>query len=1019
MPDVPSPERPTEVSRQEDLADKLMSRALFNEGDFARVHEEPDDSEAAFPPGSMLGKFEVIRPLGRGGVGEVYLAKDTLLNRMVALKVLTRASLDDVERFHREAQLSAQLTHPNIVQIYEIGQVDTKHYISMQYIEGLVIDQCPMTVREILREMHDISMAVHFAHLQGVVHRDIKPSNILVDKLGSVYLSDFGIAKHAYGGDRVGGLSSTGMIIGTPCYMSPEQARGDTKATHARTDVYSLGATLYKLLTGTEPFTGNSAFEILQQVVDREVEKPSRLNRSLSPEIDVIILKAMEKDPDRRYPTALEFGEELRRVLEGEPIHAVPAPLSYRVWKRLRKHKLPVALGLLLVLTVGVALLVATILTRRTEDSDRRRQAMKYFHQGEIYTYRLMSQAGTRPASEMVSLAKAARENFDAAYLNDPTLLDALAMKGATEYWLGDFESAEAILQEAELRDNAGQTYRIPLFRARIVLAQWASNRRLLPYLPTSIGPRFFQVSAEGGEPADLKQTALRYLSQADNIIERVKPDIAEVAADQLFIRGMIAMLEGRYSDAADRLEEESKSGLRGLESRYYLGIARYFRQDFQRAQADFGDLARENYRMIETQEALALAWMAGGIQKAATGDDPRADYVQASLAIRHALRAGGDIPRLFLAKASISLAQGLYRVDRGQDPTFDEFGEVLSDCKQIAGRASDLPVLHLMMGTVWRHIGRVKFLKYDFESENPFPAYTEAVQHLSQTLKIDPASDEAAVMRGEVHVELGDLYLSRERPIDAEDQYGLALSDIALALKRNPNHVHALWARSLAERKMRELKPTNADDLRKAFEPCLRDLRQALLWEPNNAILYLALGETYEEIGRQRESLTSDPTAEYGLAIESLDKAVELNPSLADAMARRGFVRVRLSRFPHQDTEKLWGEAFADFDKGLKLNPRNILSLLGVAFLNVCEADAALVNGRPASDKLNSALQALAKAQDTSPNHPDALFYRGIVYFHRKHFSRAKVDFLNCIQVHAGYRRWVEPWVKLIPEDR
>jgi tetratricopeptide (TPR) repeat protein len=188
-------------------------------------------------------------------------------------------------------------------------------------------------------------------------------------------------------------------------------------------------------------------------------------------------------------------------------------------------------------------------------------------------------------------------------------------------------------------------------------------------------------------------------------------------------------------------------------------------------------------------------------------------------------------------------------------------------------------------------------------------------------------------------------------------------------------------------------------------------------LWDPNNALLYLALGQTYEEIGRHRELFGSEPTANYQLALESLDQAVERNPSLVDAMASRGIVRVRLSRFPHQDTEKLWSEAFTDFDKGLKINSRNTLSLLGVAFLNVCEADAAIVNGRPAADKLNSAFQVLARAQDTSPNHPDALFYRGMVYFHRKQFSRSKLDFLNCIQVHAGYRRWVEPWIKMIPE--
>src|SRR6185436_10164465 len=316
--------------------------------------------------------YILLRELGAGGMGIVFKAWQTDLRRVVALKFIRGVEAhQDLERFFREAQLSATLSHPGIAPIYESGVHEGKHFFAMQYVEGATLDRfLSATPRPTMRKgveiLAHVAEAVEYAHEHGIIHRDLKPANVMIDSRGRAYVLDFGLAKSVRTGSS---LTGSGFAVGTPSYMSPEQAQGDTARIGPRSDVYALGAILYEIAAGRPPFFSDQLVQILMDVVHRDPVPPRRLNPKLHPELETVALKALEKDPQRRYATAAEFGADLRRWLEGEPVLARPAGAVSRFVRRLRKHKLAAA-GAAAIL-VGSTLALGTWFFRASEQRTR------------------------------------------------------------------------------------------------------------------------------------------------------------------------------------------------------------------------------------------------------------------------------------------------------------------------------------------------------------------------------------------------------------------------------------------------------------------------------------------------------------------------------------------------------------------------------------------------------------------------------------------------------------------------
>jgi serine/threonine protein kinase/tetratricopeptide (TPR) repeat protein len=273
-----------------------------------------------------LGDYELLEEIGRGGQGVVFRARQKSLNRVVALKVIRLgqwASKAHLKRFRLEAEAAARLEHPGIVPIHEVGERDGSCYFSMKFVEGGQLDAVAkreaMSIRRAVELIAKVARTIHYAHEHGILHRDIKPGNILLDAKGEPHLTDFGLARLVESDSSV---THTLDVLGTPSYMAPEQAVGNNAGISSVTDVYGLGAVLYQLLTGQPPFAGGTTYETIKLLLDTEPKQPRLINPKIDRDLSTICLKCLEKDPKRRYPSALALAEDLERWLKHEPIRA-------------------------------------------------------------------------------------------------------------------------------------------------------------------------------------------------------------------------------------------------------------------------------------------------------------------------------------------------------------------------------------------------------------------------------------------------------------------------------------------------------------------------------------------------------------------------------------------------------------------------------------------------------------------------------------------------------------------------
>jgi tetratricopeptide (TPR) repeat protein len=417
------------------------------------LEEKPVDDSPDPAPRSSIAHFELIQVVGNGAFGTVYKARDQRLDRIVALKVPRFGQIagpDDSNRFFREARSAAQLRHPSIVRVHEVGDHQGIPYLVSDFVEGMTLanwlESRSPTIREAAALVAEVAEALEEAHKLGVIHRDVKPSNILLDASGRPHITDFGLAKRDAGEIT---MTLEGQVLGTPAYMSPEQARGEGHRVDGRSDIYSLGVILYELITGELPFHGNPRM-LLYQVQHDEPKSVRSLNDRVPRDLETITHKAMAKEPARRYARAAELADDLRRFLGSEPIRARPVGRIEKFWRRCQRNPLPASLTavLALVLVAGVASLAA--MWRVAERERDRAEAIN-----EFLTEKVLEQASPElnPRGAGITVAQlldraASRVHGD--FQDQPAIEAAIrATVGKTYQALGDYQKAEEHLRAA------------------------------------------------------------------------------------------------------------------------------------------------------------------------------------------------------------------------------------------------------------------------------------------------------------------------------------------------------------------------------------------------------------------------------------------------------------------------------------------------------------------------------------------------------------------------------------------
>jgi WD40 repeat protein/tetratricopeptide (TPR) repeat protein len=468
---------------------------------------EPDSAASA--PGDALrqfGDYAIESELGRGGMGVVYRARQISLNRPVALKMVKAGLLADsheLRRFQNEAEAVAALDHPHIVPIYEVGDRDGKKYFSMKLVGGgSLVSQLPRFHEDpeaAARLVATAAEAIHHAHQRGILHRDLKPANILIDDHDTPYVTDFGLARRI---ESDSDLTISGAILGTPAYMSPEQASGRRGAVTTAADVYGLGAILYALLTGSAPSSGDNIVEVLDRVRNRPPAPPSRQNPTVPRDLEVVCMKCLEKDPSSRYPSARELALELRRFLAGEPILARPVGPFERARRWCRAHQLVTSLAAsLATLLIGgtIAAVWAAIGYRDLAFRERNSASAEKTARKLADDLSVREQAAAEAAQRAAAEADRLRKVAEAESAENRKRLEArLVSSGVEPLEKGDLLGALPWFAEA-LKVDGDDPVRGPLHRVRMATSLARAPRLVNAVFVSGIaGPVEFAADGAG-----------------------------------------------------------------------------------------------------------------------------------------------------------------------------------------------------------------------------------------------------------------------------------------------------------------------------------------------------------------------------------------------------------------------------------------------------------------------------------------------------------------------------------------
>lgn len=912
--------------------------------------------------GETFGRYENLKLLGEGGMARVYRAYDPTLGRAVALKFIKGEDPDLAQRLLMEARSQARIEHKHVCKVYEAGQIDGRPYIAMQLIHGRSLNTLyeELSLEQKLTLVVEVTNAVHVAHRAGLIHRDLKPANILVERTGAgewiPYVMDFGLARET----AAPGLTATGTIVGSPWYMPPEQARGDVRSLDRRSDVYSLGATLYQLISGRLPFEGEGTVNVLMRVLQEEPTPLSHWKQQIPADLDAIVMKCLEKEPGRRYDSARALAEDLQRYLDGEPVHARPSGLLYRFSKRVRKNKVTYfsgAVALLAVIVFGLVALNARISASRhaalanefgqiVKDMEWR---MRVSHMAPLHDI--------RPEKEQVSKRLETIRSGMTEVGEAGAGLRSYAL-GRGEMALGNFREARRHLDEAwqnqyrtpEVAFALGYTLSV-LYRQERLEAEKISNDQLR-------AARLLKITQEFRDPAR-------------NFLEIVRtndPGFHE------FVEGLLAYYEQDYPLALQKAQHAVNVvpwlyEALTLEGDVYAALhtkelveGDAVRAEESRRKSEESYLAAIRIGQSDPEVRHGLCAMRANTMAAKffEGGDLEPEFRGSVEACTDALVVDPDNAAVHAEFCGVYRVWGEYQAYLGNNPA-----SYYRQAEQYGRRALEINPnearFHALMSNLFR-------VKAEFEQEHGTPSdHSLALTFEYQKKAVALNPKDGTILNG-----MGNAFLVRAldkymKGDDVRPDAAEATVYYGKALQETPGFSYVLNNLGIANAVISWYEIDHGTDPEKSSTEAINFFRQSIRQQPENETPYFNLGILYRRLGELSVLQGRDPGPLLEKAREIFLGEIKVNPeSTGDVFAEQGAVELAAARYqldqgrsPETELQRTTGY----LSKALKVRPDLWNAHQGMGEARLVEAQWKIHQGEDPSQTFGLALSSLVQA--------------------------------------------------------
>jgi serine/threonine protein kinase len=848
------------------------------------ISEDINKDDESIRHQSNFSRYENLEFLGQGAMGRVFRAFDPQLQRLVALKLVQVSDPDLLSRFVREARSQARIDHPNVCKVYESGESGTQAFIAMQFVNGKTLKDAgmEMAAEEKVRVVRNVSLAVHAAHRAGLIHRDIKPANIMIEYSDSgeaiPYVTDFGIAREL----EASKATMSGSIIGSPQYMSPEQALGDDSKVDRRSDVYALGVTLYELFLGSPPFADESSGMVIKRVLDEEPPRPRAKDRTIPGDLETIILKCLEKDQSRRYDSARALADDLTRYLDGDPILARRPSLSYRLHKKVKKNKL--------VFTLSILSLMAITLIGSLALQERRHQReiallSQEFGQEVNRMETVMHLAHMQPMHNISTEKNEVRGKIK--YLESKVQALGEIANGPGEYAIArgyvalrDFESALAHLRKAM---DSGYTGPQVQYAVGLTLGYIYKNN--LEQVDRIKDPQLRERRQKEIDNA-YRRPALDALQQAKNLqIERPE-----------YVQALISFFQKDYSQALTKASATYKKlpwfyDARRLEGDVFLAIGEEerLRGNYSSAMVNFFE-ARKKYETARSYAQsdpgiyVSLCQLSDAILRTeAEQGKAGKDILEGAELCDFAINVDDSSAETHQSKAGFYLSVGTYLSDIGDDDPRPALNLSANESR-LAWRLSKLPGALNSNGVAIGLIG-------EFEERhgfNPTRLYEDSVRQFEDTLREDPKFFEAIGNLANAYWRLG-MY-NYDQGIDPRPYLNKALNYNTQSQKVSSNREILMDAGNIYLQ-VGIYATEHGQDPVSSLMKSLESYKQAEKENPNWHKVYSDLTQPYFYLGLNDLTHGRSPEGFFSQGVEAGQKALNLNPKDENASIMLGYI--------------------------------------------------------------------------------------------------------------------------------